>query len=63
MNEEVEIIWKESLMTKKVLFRYSSDGSEEKKKIPQSLTAGVPTCFQIEVLLNKNVKRYFSKSF
>jgi len=56
MNEEMENICEESLKTKKVLFRYLSEGSEGKQEIPQSLTAGVLTYFQIGVLLNKNLK-------
>jgi hypothetical protein len=65
MNGEMENIWKESLMTKKiVLLRYLSEGSGEKQgMMPQTLTAGVPTYFQIGFLLNKNLKLYFSKLF
>jgi hypothetical protein len=32
MNEEMENIWEESLKAEKVLFRYLSEGSEEKPR-------------------------------
>ena len=40
-----------------------SEGSEEKQEMPQSLTAGVPTYFQIGVLPNKNPNPYYSNYF
>ena len=54
---------KVSFVTKKVLLRYLSEGSEEKQEMPQSLTAGVPTYFQIGVLPNKNPNPYYSNYF